>query len=113
MQASANESMIPRSLKDFDVAPLTWFATAGSPAGLSTGVGAREKSLIPPFNSGVIYLNFFLGTANNVWETVPMFLFLVSFILGFCQCSDLRRIRKVGLIQIYTLVLSISGKRNF
>ena len=66
MQASANESMIPRSLKDFDVVPLTWFAAAGSSAGSSSGVGAEERSLIFLFDSGVICLTFFLGFADDV-----------------------------------------------
>ena len=66
MQASHNESMIPRSLKDFDVAPLTWSAAVGSSAGLSAGIGAAERCLVFLFGSGMIFLNFFLGTADDV-----------------------------------------------
>ena len=73
--------MIPRSLKDFEVAPLTWLSVAGSSAGFSAGVGARERSLLFLFGSDVSCLSFFLGTADDVLEPVSTFLFFVSFIL--------------------------------
>lgn len=75
--------MIPRSLKDFGVAPLTWLSVVGSSAGLSAGVGARERPLVFLVGSGVSCLSFFFRTADDVLEPVSTFLLFVPFILRF------------------------------